>query len=370
MKILFVLENYFPNVGGVETLFKTLVEALDQQNLDIIVVTTRLSTNDPIKEKQGNITIVRLPFPNRYFFTLFAFFPILWYSRGCQMIHTTSYNAGFPAFFAAKLARKKIIITFHEAWGKLWFDLPFMGNLAKKGHYAFEQMLLKMPFDKFIAVSKSTAKRLEEEGVEAKRITTIYNGINYKEFDINLPAKQKDAPFVYTYFGRLGISKGIDILLDAAELFHQSNPNSQLQLIVPTTPDSFLKIIFDLIEGKGLNGYVKVLHELPFDKLKATLKASDCVVVPSYSEGFCFAAVETIALGVPLISSDKAALKEVVGGQYIKLKELTGEELHDALEQAYVGNWQKSSVIKFELEHTVQAYLDLYQKELGVLEKA
>jgi len=46
-------------------------------------------------------------------------------------------------------------------------------------------------------------------------------------------------------------------------------------------------------------------------------------VIPSYSEGFCFAALEACALNIPVISSDMGALKETVSNKHLKLKHLS-----------------------------------------------
>jgi len=128
MRILFVLENYYPNVGGVETLFKNLIEQLAEKGHQVKLITTQLNPEDPLEEKIGNIHIYRYPFRNRYIFTFFGVFPIYKLAKDCDLIHTTSYNAGVPAWLGAKLRRKKVVITFHEVWGKLWFDLPFMNK--------------------------------------------------------------------------------------------------------------------------------------------------------------------------------------------------------------------------------------------------
>lgn len=366
MRILFVLENYYPNIGGVETLFKTLIEQLDQQGNEILLLTTKLDKSHPTKEIVGNTTIIRLPFPNRYFFTLLAFFPIAWYARKCDLVHTTSYNAGLPAYFAAKLSRKKIIITFHEVWGNLWFKLPYMSSAVLKGHYYFEQFLLKLKFDRFVAVSQSTADNLIQEGVDPKRVVVNYNGIDYSEFENVASAPSNDNTFTYTYFGRLGISKGLDLLLDAAVLLKDKRPNTRLNMILPTTPEGFLNDIKNFIVEKKLTEYINIQHELSFEDLKIELKKSDCVVVPSYSEGFCFAAVEAIALGVPLVSSDQMALREVVSGKFIKMKTFDVEGLVDALVKAELGEWEENAVRKFELNDNTQRYLDLYEEILGV----
>lgn len=362
MKILFVLENYYPNIGGVETLFKTLAEQLVSLGHKVTIITTLPNQDSPRYEKKGNLTIRRLHFWNRYFFTFLGFFPLLKYIRSFDVVHTTSYNAGVPAFFAAKLFNKKVIITFHEVWGQLWFQLPFFGKIAKWGHYLFEQFLLKLPFDHFVAVSESTANSLKQGGVSTNKISIIYNGIDYAEFSPKAKNKSPNDIFTYTYFGRLGISKGLDILLDAATIIQKQLPNSRLKMIIPRVPTPFFNMILKNIKEKGLGKHIQLLHHLSFQDLQNELKTSDCVVIPSYSEGFCFAAVECIAMQVPIISSDQMALKEVVSGTFIKMKHHNARELAHCIQKAINNEWEKTPIKKFELSSTINNYIQLYQK--------
>lgn len=366
MKILFVLENYYPNIGGVETLFKSLVEELSRNGHPCTIVTSLLAKEESRIENQGNITIIRVPVANRYLFTLKALGAVLRHIRSCDLVQTTSYNAALPAFIGALLFRKKILVTFHEAWGKLWFQLPYLGRLSKVAHYCFEQFLLRLPFDRFIAVSRNTARRLAEEGVATHRIKTIYNGIDYGEF-ISEQARNEEpkTPFTFTYFGRLGISKGLDLLLEAATVTKTSLPASRLQLIVPRVPGNFLEVIRQKIRQEGLEAYISFRHHLPFPVLKQAIVDSDCVVIPSYSEGFCFAAVETTALGTPIISSGQAALAEVVGGRFITMDSLSAEGLVRAMEKAYRQQWEEGPVRRFELSETVNAYIGSYEELLA-----
>jgi glycosyltransferase involved in cell wall biosynthesis len=108
-----------------------------------------------------------------------------------------------------------------------------------------------------------------------------------------------------------------------------------------------------------LKEHIILKHNLPFPDLQKELKASHCIVIPSYSEGFCYAAVEAIALGVPLISSDQGALKEVVSGKYIKMRSLSSEALVVALKRAAEGDWEESQRKIFPLNETLEEYFAL-----------
>ncbi len=366
MRILFVLENYYPNVGGVETLFKGLIEKLAKEGHQIQLVTTQLTKSSPKIEQLPNITIYRYPFLNRYFFTLLAFIPVLKHSQQVDLIHTTSYNAAIPAAIAALLRGKKSIITFHEVWGKLWFKLPLMNPVSKWMHYLFEKAITKIPFTKFIAVSKFTERNLMKSNVAAKRIEVIYNGLPYQKFNKYQSVKKvKHKHFVMAFYGRLGISKGLDILLQAAPILKQQLPNSYLKMIIPRHPKPIFKKIMNIIEKNDLRDYIELFHYLKEEDLFYQLKTAHCVVIPSRSEGFCFAAAECVALGVPIVTSGKGALKEVVSGKFIEMEAYSVQHLVEALIKAKNNEWQEKPVKQFLIEDSHQQYLNLYQQLMG-----
>lgn len=362
MKILFILELYYPNIGGIEKLFKSLAEKLVEEGHSVSVITTRFSKELPKREIINGVEVKRLNISSRFVFTFFGIFGMLREAKNCDIIHTTSYNAAFPARLAGWIYGKKVLITFHEAWGKLWFRLPFAGTISKRLYYTYEWFILRLGFHRFIAVSDYTAESLRQAGIKKDKITRIYNGLNYKDFQFfqySPPLK-----FTFTYFGRLGISKGLDLILEAAPAFLKQHPDAHLKMIIPTRPKGFLRTI----KGEMQNipeDRLTLLHNLNYDELQQALLTSSCVMIPSYSEGFCFAAAESIAMGIPLISSGQGALKEVVSGQYISMKTQDGKGLKDALEIAYAGKWENTPIRKFHFEDTVKQYVELYDEILG-----
>jgi len=359
MRILFVLEHYYPSIGGVEKLFNSLAESLVKQGFDVQVITLRSEKDTPKEEILNEVKIKRLNLINRFFFTFFSLRPIIKLARNADIIHTTSYNAAFPAYFAAKRTGKKVIITFHEVWGKLWFKLPFVSLFSKCSFYLYEKLILRLKFDKFIAVSNSTEQRLIENGVDKDRITRLYNGIDYSQF--SKTEKQPPDEFTYAFFGRLGISKGLDILIKAAKRFYLENPESRLKLIIPNKPAGIYRKVSKLINSCNLNGHIIKLHNLHPEVLEKELLNSNCVVIPSYSEGFCYAAAEAIAMGIPVISSHQGALKEVVSGKYIQMAEMNEKALYDALIKAKNGVWDESEVKYFKLSENISNHVELYK---------
>lgn len=364
MKILFILENHYPNIGGVETLFKSLTEALVKKGHQITILTNQFDSGLERDENLNGVQIIRVPFRNRYLFTLLAIFPAYKLARKHEVIHTTSYNAGVPAFFAGLLSRKKVLITFHEVWGKLWFELPFMNKFSLGLHYLFERFLLLLPFHKFIAVSKATKNSLIKNGIKEGKIKLIHNGIDYRPYEgnQNIDSKALSEKMKFIYFGRLGISKGLDILIDAVEILKARGENFLLKMIIPTEPASFHTTILDMINDRKLSSYIEIKSDLSEDDLISEIKGADSVLIPSYSEGFCFTAVESMALGIPIISSGKGALEEVVTGKHLTMKTHDGEGLADQMHKAIRGAWDETTLVKFPLEKSVDSYLQMYKK--------
>lgn len=359
MRILFILEYYYPNIGGVEKLFKDLAENLVVNGHEIMVITNRFDSSLKKEETINGVKIKRLNLKNRFAFTFFSNFGILPYVNKVDVIHTTSYNAAFPAWLTAKIFRKKSVITFHEVWGDLWKKLPYLNPIQKKLYSVYEWMILQLKFDHYIAISEFTKKKLIEHGIPQKRIELIYNGINLQEF--KKKEEQEPEKFVFTFFGRLGISKGLDILIPAAKTFITKHPGCIFKLIIPKTPKGFYNELMDKIAQLQFGDNIQILHHLEFQELKNEISNSSCVVIPSYSEGFCFAAVETVALGVPIISSNLGALQETVSGKHIHMRSHTETELVDALERAINNDFDHIPEKEFKLQDSIKLYLSFYQ---------
>lgn len=363
MKILFVLEYYHPHIGGVENLFKSLVDRLTENGHEVVILTNRYDNKLARQEEYPNLLIKRYRFYNRYIFTFFAWIPGIFCASGVDLIHTTSYNASIPAWIIGFVRKKKVVITFHEYWGALWNELPWMSGIAKWLHRSFERMLTLLPFERFIAVSKYTQSSLIDSGIEPKRVQLIYNGIDYQDqLGKYRDNKQQNKKYTFTYFGRVGYSKGLDILLAAAADLAKTDKKFILQII--TSREALFQKILELVNFHKLNEQVVFRHELQHEELFSAIGQSDCIVIPSYSEGFCYAAVESMAIGTPIISSGRGALKEVIGGKCIELSALNTDELSKAMTKAMKGEWTEKALKLFPLEHTIDAHLALYEQIL------
>jgi len=370
MRILFVLEHFHPYIGGVEHLFWELSKALTIQGHQIKVITTRFDKKLPQRECNEGIEIYRVNCNNRFSFFIKSIPSIFKNIKNFDLVHTTTYTAAPPTWLVSRLRNKKSVLTFHEYWGDLWKKVPYLNFTQRFLYGAFEQMVSYLPFSKIVAVSKFTQQRLIKAGVDPSKINMIYNGLDYNSIK-QLSAKiaisdvkttKKRTTLDYIFVGRLGVSKGIDLLLEASDIFLQKNPEATLTLVIPKLPKKMHNLIVNKINSLPCINQITVMHYLTKEDLYKQIKRASFVVIPSYSEGFCFVAAEACALNVPVISSHCGALKEVVSGQYIVMDSLTTKGLLEALQKAKQQEWQYKESVQFPLDKSVEQYVHLYKE--------
>jgi glycosyltransferase involved in cell wall biosynthesis len=360
MNILFVTDFYKPHIGGVEKLFASLAEKLVEKGNNITYITWKYDRNLASKEILNGVRIYRVSSPSRLFFSLFALPKIIRESKKADIIHTSTYSSAFGAWIAGKIAKKKVVITVHEVWGNLWMKLPFLSQAEKRAFRWFEKWLFKLNFDTYIAVSDFTEKKLIELGIPNHKITRIYNGIDYDLPQWNDPG----LPFTFTYFGRTGASKGLDLLIEAAERLSESQPEIRFKFILSPQSKKVFNTVTRRIKEGPLQNATKIFSKLPYPTLINELQHSNCIVIPSYCEGFGFTAVEASAMGIPVISSAMGSLPEVVSGKVISMKELTASSLLNAMEAALCNQFEEIPLKKFTVEEFILKHISLYEMSL------
>ena len=139
MKILFICENYHPHQGGAEVLFKNLTEGLMNTGNEVLVI-THLLPKTAKQEIISGVTIKRIfSFDSRYVFSFFAIPRAILEARKHDIIQTTTFNAAFPAWIAAKICRKPAVLTVHEVWVGKWKEITGFSWWKSKLHEVLEK---------------------------------------------------------------------------------------------------------------------------------------------------------------------------------------------------------------------------------------
>lgn len=323
-RLLFVLEYFHPHVGGVETLFAELTTGLSRAGFDVTVVTCSLP-GAAANEQWRGVRIVRVPVPSkggRYVFTLRAIPTVVRLAQRAHMLHTTTYNAAIPAWIGSRLARKPAVITVHEVYAEQWNALLGLNRIAGYGYRAFEWLVLHLPFAAYHCDSAFTAARLRVRmGVPSDRTDVVYPAVDlaFWERDHEAIAPKDVAPFpgdafVFCSFGRPGVAKGLEYLIDAMATVRVRVPKARLLMILSHDPPGQHRRLLARIEARGVGDVVHVIDPVPRERLPRILAGVGAVVVPSVSEGFGYAAVEAALVGRPVIATSGHSVSEVLPG--------------------------------------------------------
>lgn len=371
MKILFVLENYIPHIGGVEIVFKNLCEGLTKLGHEVSVVTHRLKNTKRFEIING-VKVYRVDcFHSRYWFTFLSIPKVMKLAKKADLIHTTTFNGAFPAWLASMLLRKRCIITIHEVWIGKWNKLTEMNWLNAKLHDLLEKLIYLLNFDRYVCVSKSTQRQLLERGINKNKTEVVYNGVDYghwnpEKYDGKKIRKELnlDKNYLYLFTGRPGISKGLEYLIRAVPLISKRIQNSKLLAIVSKDKayEKRYKYILDMIKELKIEDKIILHNPVPYKELPDYVKAVDCVVVPSLAEGFGFAAAEACAMGKPVVASNTTSLPEVVSGRYVLVKPRSSEGIAKGIEMVYKSQTMKSELKRFELQNNIDSYLLIYRR--------
>lgn len=359
-KTLFVLEYFSPHIGGVETSFLNLITKM-KRAYDITVVTVWLPGTKLEEEREGfKICRVKTPsFARRYWFTFLSIPKLLKVAKYQDIIHATTYNAALPAWVVAKLYKKKIVLTVHEVFGKEWFSLRESNKLFLWLFYLYEKLIFSLPFDCYIAVSKYTKKSLLQKfHLSPKKIEVVYNLVDSDFWDSKKYNGKKirkkiglEDNFLYLFFGRPGISKGVEYLVKAVPEIRKEVPGSKLILILSEEPKSRFNLIKKLVENLGIEDDVIFIPPVKQEELPNYIVAADCVVVPSLSEGFGYSALEASLLGVSVVATKVGALPEVISKNVEFVKPKSPQDISRAVVKLFSSDTIKNKYSeKLELD--------------------
>lgn len=373
MKICFVLEHYFPHIGGAETFFKNLAERLVKNGHQCFVVTSRLSMTKKYEKLNGvEVHRVSLPaFLRRYIFTFLSIPAVYKISRGCDAIHTTTYNGAFPAFFVSRLLKKPAVITIHELGLNFWKTLSGLNWFSARLHLLMEKIIIALPFDRYICVSYYTRNYVRLRGVDDRKMLVINSGVDYDLFSyqkegayfIREKLGLKDN-FVYLYFGRPGFFKGVEFLVRAVPLISEKIPKAKLVLIISKEPRGKYKRILSIIKELKLKDSLIILDSVGEEELIKYISSCDCVVLPSLTEGFGFSCVEACSVGRPVVTADVGAIPEVISGEYVFITPQSPEEICRGVKSVYLGKTQSLPPKKFYWNDCVSKYEEVYNNIL------
>ena len=281
--------------------------------------------------------------------------PFLFRRRRAQLIHTTPDHG---VFFQRQGI--PLVVTFH-GFALDRFMRPY-SSLVQRLHYAGDlRLFTKLALERaqaVTAVSDFVADLVAKELGYRGDIQVIPNGVDTELFR---PAATHDGRDVRVLFsGNLTRHKGADLLSDIARRL-----------------DPGIKIVYTCgPRGKGSlpsDSRLEPIGNVPHAEMPSRYRQADILLSPSVREGFGLAVAEAMACGLPVVTTNGSALKELivdgkggflceigdVGSFASRINRLAG----DSALRRTMGQFNRERVEKlFSLPRMVREYGELFAR--------
>lgn len=384
MKVLIVIEYFYPHIGGVERVFLELGQNLLKKNYDIAIFTTEQSLKSSDRTIRfirklyfglirqydiSGLTVYRLNVPqfaDRYLFPLFGLpFMFLLFTQ-VDLVHAANnYTVALPSYIFAKVMRKPVTITIWEIWQRLWYSyypIPFSFF-----YWAYETLILNLKFNYFLVPSRFVYNQLNNIDTKSKMVTSLGGKKLSYSYSKGIELRKKynvKNNFVFLYYGRIGKNKGVDFLMSAFAKVLMKVKNTRLFLFIPQPNKQVTNEVRQLIDRYQIKTFVHLydaIAENDYDRLSAHLSFADCVVIPDTTAAFGLSVLETSQIGRPMVVSSAGAFKEVAYGKVIFVSPSSVDSLKEGMMKAYQNKFTKIPKKDFNWRKTSALYDKVWQ---------
>lgn len=227
--------------------------------------------------------------------------------------------------------------------------------------------------DGFHAVSSAIAKKAIKYNAPAEKIEVIRPAIDYFVLSKFCKKNINNKIFKIISIGRMHWVKGYTFVLDAIYLFKQKNIDFHYTIIASGNDREYLNYqIHDL----GLINHVTIINGLQYNKTMEILSQSDLFILSSLDEGISNSVLESMTLGVPVLSTNCGGMEEVIedniNGFLFPYREpevcvkkiIKFIEMNKNEKQQIINNAKKTIKEKFSLDDQIAKMLSFYNKYL------
>ncbi len=294
--------------GGAERHIINLAGALNPQ---MVEVTVCCLFSDPFVgiATQAGLNAFDVTMRNRTDLSVVGKLASIIRKNNFDIVHTHGVRANLLGRLAARQAnRKPVVTTVHSLLER---DYP---GFFRRQVNSITEWATRGWTDQFIAVSQGLKAKLVAGGVPADRVTVIYNGIVIEDFSPS--SETVDARTMLGYgpavplvgiVARLHPVKGHQYFLEAARIVLEQHPEVRF-VVVGEGPQR--PALEEMAGQLGIAGQVVFAGFV--SEVRSVMAELDLLVISSLWEGFGLTAVEAMALGVPVVSTEVGGLPEVV----------------------------------------------------------
>jgi len=315
-KVLITTGIYPPDVGGPATLLATLPQALRERGFKIKILTYSDVCSTTEEKEAGVFRVLREGNETWRYFKYFGLMVgLVWWA---DIIYVTDlYSAGRGALWLKRLLGRKYIIRFagDSAWEKAatagWTKDYIVDFENNKQELRVEKLknqrrqILKNA-DCVIAVSHFMADLAQKIGVDNKKITMIYNAVDFFK---NLPLRQESPTPILVFSGRLVPWKSQAVILKILARIKEKYPRITFE-ILGDGPE--LENLKKMAKDLGIESNVKIHGRLAEEKTHQIFARATIFVLNTNYEGLSHAVLNAMQVGVPVITTTVGGNAEVI----------------------------------------------------------
>lgn len=377
-EVIVVTSTYPPVVGGMENFCRAFAGELTRRGITVRVLTRR-EPGLPAAEPADGVVVHRVPVPRHRVGAALAFLVggIGWLlrTRGPRprVLHCHStFSPATIGTLARHRGQDRVVVTVHTGGllGEMWEHRrsPLRG---------IRRAILRRA-DAFTGVTAETARELTAFVRPAGPVRVIPNFVDLARFRPPGDAAERaalrarlglpDGP-LGVFVGRLNPVKNLDLVLEALALLGEAAPGFA---VVGHGPEAAR--LRRQADEWGLGGRVRFVGAQ--SNVEEFLRAADCFVLPSVSEGIPLALLEAMATALPVVVTAVGGLAELVrdGETGLSVPSQDAKALGQALARVLgdgrlaerLGRGARAWVeAHVSPGRVVEQYLDLYREVLG-----
>ncbi len=296
--------------GSFEEFIVALTEKLKDNNFEHIIIFREKPikiVEDSLLNQGAKIEIIK---PSKYNVKNFMIFYKVIKKNRPDIVHFHFYPIYTIVNYLSFFFNVRIVYTDHMGGKEA---KTIFKKTVRRIYYYVNSKLFSYGINQIICVSKFTElKYAKYYGIHPRNLCIIYNGINadrFKRCDITKireKYKIKDE-FIITCVG-LRKDKGIHCLVKEVQSIIMKIPNTKIIIVGEGECRSYLEA---QIQKYNLEKYFIFTGKI--SNIEEVYSISSCVVMPTLVEEACpFTALESMAIGVPVIAFDSGGIKEIV----------------------------------------------------------
>ncbi|MCK5882807.1 MAG: glycosyltransferase, partial [Bacteriovoracaceae bacterium] len=326
--------------GGIRKHIVSIIEGMESGNFECYLATDVNFADNTYKispplsdDKIYSISIPNSPGPK----DLLMLWKLYCHYKSFKLdiIHGHGAKGGLYARLLGRMLGAKVFYTAHGG------SLHAMHGSLKNALYQIIEKTLYYFTDKLVFESEYSRDtyftKVRDAGVKA---VLNYNGTHVPEV---LPAsKNFSGEITIGAFGILRPIKGHDLLIKAAKLLLDNGYNIRVLISGSGEEENNLRKLATSLKIED-----KLTIQTDTSDVEATMKECHLIAHPSHFESFGYVAIEAMALGIPVLSSDRGGLKEIVkDNETGYVFSLTPESISEKVQQAVDDTEKRNRIIE------------------------